>query len=115
METVIWQGKPFQFGFPSFTTYTISDSRLLVEKGVFTKRREEIRLYRVRDIAVTRSLIKRIFGMGDITVYSSDTSSPQYVLRNIRDTAKVADLLGEAAEEARLKYKAFEVTEIAQQ
>jgi uncharacterized membrane protein YdbT with pleckstrin-like domain len=112
METTIWQGKPFQFGLPSFTKYMITDSRIIVEKGVFTKRRDEIRLYRVRDIAVTRSLIKRIFRIGDITVYSTDTSSPQYVLRNIRQTANVADLLGEAAESARLKYKSFEITEV---
>lgn len=112
METIIWQGKPFHFGFPSFTKYTISDSRLIVEKGFFTKRRDEIRLYRIRDITVTRSLIKRMFGIGDIIVFSTDTSSPQYIIHNVRKTATVADLLGEASEAARLKFKAFELTEV---
>ena len=47
-ENVLWEGKPFNFGIPSFTKYQITDRRLIVEKGIFTKKREKIQLYRIR-------------------------------------------------------------------
>ncbi|QMV39960.1 PH domain-containing protein [Cohnella cholangitidis] len=111
-ENVLWEGKPFNYGIPSFTRYQITERRVIVERGIFTKRREEIQLYRVRDITLKRNLLERILKFGDITVFSTDTTSPTYTLRNIRDSVKVSDLLGQAAENARLRYKAQELTEI---
>lgn len=111
-DTIIWRGKPFNWGLPSFTLYTITESRLIVEKGIFTKRREEIRLYRVRDVSLKRNLIERMLKMGDITVFSTDSTSPTSLLRNIRNSVHVSDLLGEAVEQARMKYRAHELTEI---
>ena len=111
-ENVLWEGKPFNFGFPSFTHYRITDRRLIVEKGILTKNREEIQLYRIRDIALKRNLFERIFNMGDITILSTDTSSPAYTLRNIRNSIRIADILGQAAENSRIKNRALELTEV---
>ncbi|MFC4601235.1 PH domain-containing protein [Cohnella hongkongensis] len=111
-ESVLWEGKPFNFGFPSFTHYRITERRIIVEKGIFTKRREEIQLYRVRDITLKRNLFERMLKIGDITVISTDSTAPTYLLRNVRDSVAVSDLLGQAAENARLKYRAQELTEI---
>lgn len=111
-EDVLWEGKPFNFGFPSFTRYRITNRRLIVEKGILTKNREEIQLYRIRDIALKRNLFERIFRMGDITILSTDTSSPAYTLRNIRSSIKIADTLGQAVENSRIKNRALELTEV---
>lgn len=111
-ENVLWEGKPFNFGIPTFTRYQITDRRLIVEKGVFTKRREEIQLYRIRDISVKRNLLERMLKFGDITILSTDTSSPTYTLRNIRSSISVSDLLGHAAEASRIKHRAMELTEV---
>jgi len=111
-ETVLWEGKPFNFGIPSFTYYKITDRRIIVEKGMLTKKREEIQLYRIRDISLKRNLLERMMNFGDITVFSTDSSSPSYMLRNIKDSIKVNDLLGLAIEEARIKNRTHELTEI---
>jgi uncharacterized membrane protein YdbT with pleckstrin-like domain len=111
-ENVLWEGKPFNFGIPSFTKYQITDRRLIVEKGIFTKKREEIQLYRIRDIALKRNLYERMLKIGDITILSTDTSSPSYTLRNIRDSVRVADILGFASENSRIKNRAQELTEV---
>jgi uncharacterized membrane protein YdbT with pleckstrin-like domain len=110
-ETILWAGKPFSFGLPSFTKYTITDRRLIVDKGIFTKKREEIRLYRIRDISLKRNLIERIARIGDLIVYSTDTTTPTFLLKNIRDSIRVSDILSEAID-SRLKYKAQELTEV---
>ena len=109
MEKVLWEGKPFNYGFPSFTSYKITDSRIIVEKGILTKKRDEIRLFRIRDVSTKRSLWERLFKMGDITVISSDTTHASFVLRNIKQSTEVSDLLGEAVEKSRIKHRAFEV------
>ncbi len=111
-ETVLWEGKPFNYGIPTFTRYQITDRRIIVEKGVLTKRRDEIQLYRIRDISLKRNLLERMLKYGDITVLSTDTTSPTYTLKNIRDSVNVADLLSSAAENARIKNRAMEVTEV---
>lgn len=111
-EKVLWEGRPFNYGIPSFTHYKITDTRLIVEKGIFTKKREEIRLFRIRDISLKRSLMERIIRMGDITIQATDTTSPTYTLRNLKNSIQVADILGQAVENSRLKHKAFELTEV---
>ena len=63
----IWCGLPW-----TFTVYSFDEERILVDSGVFTKRQDEIRLYRVLDLSVSRTLIQRIFGMGTIHLKTSD-------------------------------------------
>lgn len=109
MEESLWKGKPFNFGFPSFTKYEITESRIIIEKGIFTKRRDEIRLYRVRDISIKRNLFERLLGIGDITVFSSDTNHSQFTLRNIKQSTQVADMLGTAVEKSRIKHRSLDV------
>jgi uncharacterized membrane protein YdbT with pleckstrin-like domain len=111
-ERVLWEGKPFNYGIPSFTSYKITDTRLIVEKGIFTKKREEIRLFRIRDISLKRNLLERMLRIGDITLHTTDTTTPTYKLRNLKGSIDVSDVLGEAVENSRMKHKAFELTEV---
>lgn len=111
-EKVLWEGKPFNYGIPSFTHYKITDTRLIVESGVFTKKREEIRLFRIRDISLKRSFMERILKIGDVTIQATDTTSPTYTLKNLENSVYVADILGQAVENSRIKHKAFELTEV---
>ncbi|MFC5530216.1 PH domain-containing protein [Cohnella yongneupensis] len=111
-EDVLWEGKPFNYGIPTFTRYQLTDRRLIVERGLFTKRREEIQLYRIRDISLKRNLLERMMNFGDITILSTDTSSPTYTLKNIRNSVKISDLLSQAAENSRVKNRAMELTEV---
>ncbi|WHY84054.1 PH domain-containing protein [Neobacillus novalis] len=100
-EKDLWMGKPFFFGFPSFTKYRITNQRLIIEKGVFTKITNEIELFRVRDIQVKRNLVERIFGFGDITVLSTDHMNSVILLKNIKKSVEVKDIIRNAVMEQR--------------
>lgn len=100
-EKDLWMGKPFYFGFPSFTKYRITNQRLIIEKGVFTKITSEIELFRVRDIQVKRNLVERIFGFGDITVLSTDHMNSVILLKNIKQSVEVKDIIRNAVREQR--------------
>ena len=95
----IWQGKKCYFGLPiSFTRYAVSEDRLFLSTGFFTIRDEEILLYRIRDINTSRTLWQRIFGVGTITVMSSDKSMSTLVMKNVKNPLEVKEMLHKQVE-----------------
>ena len=84
--TSLWTDRKRYFGLPlSFTRYSLSEDRLFVSEGFLNIKDDEILLYRVRDIDTRRSLWQRLFGVGTVTVVSSDKTMPNLVLKNIKD------------------------------
>ena len=91
-----WCGLPW-----SFTIYSFDDERIFIESGVFSKKEDEVRLYRVLDISLTRSFIQRIFKMGTITIDSSDKTLKCFQLKNIKNSREVKEQLSQLVEEER--------------
>lgn len=100
----IWKDRKRYFGLPlSFTRYALSNDRLFLSIGFLNIRDDELLLYRIRDIVTKRTLWQRIFGVGTVTVISSDKSQPTLVLKNIRKPMAFKELLHERVEEMKLK------------
>lgn len=100
----IWQDRKRYFGLPlSFTRYAMSEDRLFTSVGFLNIRDDEVLLYRVRDIDTNRSLWQRIFGVGTVTVVSSDKTMPALVLKNIKDPVHVKEMIHNQVEEMKLK------------
>ena len=100
----IWKDRKRYFGMPiSFTRYALSDDRLFISVGLLNIKDDEVLLYRVRDIDTSRSLWQRIFGVGTITVMSSDKSMPNLVLKNVKDPVFVKELLHRQVEEMKIR------------
>ncbi len=100
----IWKDRKRYFGLPlSFTRYALSDDRLFLSIGFLNIRDDELLLYRIRDIVTKRTLWQRIFGVGTVTVISSDKSQPTLVLKNIKNPLAFKELLHERVEEMKLK------------
>ena len=98
----IWKGKKCYFGLPiSFTRYAVSEDRLFLSVGFFTIRDEEVLLYRIRDINTSRTLWQRIFGVGTVTVISSDKSMPTLVMKNVKNPLEVKEMLHSQVEEMK--------------
>lgn len=60
--------------------YELTTERLRVSWGVFTRRTEEVELYRVKDTSLVEPFFQRIFDLGSIHVITSDASTPNYLL-----------------------------------
>ena len=100
----IWKDRKRYFGLPiSFTRYALSEDRLFTSVGFLNIKDDEILLYRVRDIDTNRSIFQRIFGVGTVTVMSSDKTMPNLVLKNIKDPIAVKELLHKQVEEMKIK------------
>lgn len=102
----LWKGRKrvLFLGLPlTFTSYTLLEDKFLVDSGFFTSHQEEIRLYRIIDISLTRTFFQKIFGLGTITCDTSDKSCPKLEIINIRDVKNVKELLSQAVENERIK------------
>ena len=100
----IWKDKKRYFGMPiSFTRYGMSEDRLFISVGFLNIKDDEVLLYRVRDIDTSRTLWQRLFGVGTITVMSSDKTMPTMVLKNIKNPVEVKELLHAQVEDIKLK------------
>ena len=102
--TSLWTDRKRYFGLPlSFTRYALSGDRLFISVGFLNIKDDEILLYRVRDIDTSRSLWQRIFGVGTITVLSSDKTMPTLVLENVKDPIFVKELIHKQVEEVKIQ------------
>ena len=100
----IWKDRKRFLGMPlSFTRYALSEDRLFLSVGFFSIKDEEVLLYRIRDISSTRTLWQRLFGVGTITVSSSDKSMPTLVLKNVRKPLDVKELHHAQVEEMKIR------------
>ena len=94
----IWCGIPC-----TFTIYSFDDERFYIDSGFLNKKSEEVRLYRILDISLSRSLLQRLFGMGSISINSSDKTLGNFTINNIKDSRKVKEQLSTLVESCRDK------------
>ncbi len=100
----IWKDRKRFLGMPlSFTRYAMSEDRLFMSVGFLSIKDDEVLLYRVRDIDTSRTLWQRIFGVGTVTVVSSDRTTPNLVLKNIKRPVAVKEMIHEQVEEMKLR------------
>ena len=103
-ERQLWRGRPSKLWSPRMAItnrYRLTDQRLRWEYGFIGRRIEEVDLFRVNDVAVKQAALERILGFGDITVYMSDSSSPEKILHNVVRPDRVKDLIREAVRRER--------------
>lgn len=98
-----WQDKKRTlFGLPlSFTKYSLTKEKLLVKTGFLSLHEEEVRLYRILDVTLIRSLGQRIFRVGTIHCCSADKSTPEFDIKSVKNSEWVKETLSNLIEEDR--------------
>ena len=123
-ESVLWQGRPSQIlNLPIFlscllilpipvafarwlslrcTSYVLTSERLRISSGVFSRRSEELELYRVKDLTVEEPFLQRLVGRGRLILQTSDRTHPVIVLSAMRDVSALRDLIRAQVERLRV-------------
>lgn len=108
MELLWSDRKRTLFGLPlSFTKYSLDEERLYIETGFLSTTSDEVRLYRIMDLSLKKSLGQRIFGVGDIEVHSSDKTLKDFVIKSVKEPGRVKELLSEHVEIQRDKKRVY--------
>ena len=99
----LWKDRKRTFlGLPwSFTKYSMDEERLYIDKGFFKTTSDEVRLYRIMDVRLTRSLIQKMFGLGDIEVHSSDKTLHDFTIQSIKNPKEIKEMLSQNVEKQR--------------
>ena len=101
---ILWSDrKRVLFGLlPSFTKYTLTKELLTVDSGILTSVEDEVRLYRILDIQLVRTLGQKLAGLGTIQVFSADQGLGNFKIENVRNPQKVKTILSNAVEKERM-------------
>lgn len=91
-----WLGLPW-----TFTRYSLDPERFYLDKGILTSTSDEVRLYRITDISLERTLWQKIIGTGTIHVSSSDKSLHNFSIVNVKRPDEVRELLSHHVEKQR--------------
>jgi membrane protein YdbS with pleckstrin-like domain len=86
-----------------FTKYKLTDQRLIITKGIFTRHIETVELYRIKDIKYDASFWQRMVGIGNIRMISSDRSTDKISLLGFADSMKKFDQIRQGVETCRMK------------
>ena len=105
MEKELWSDckRVVFFGLPlSFTKYRLTTNRLFVNTGFLTQREDEVRLYRITDVSLSRTLMQRVFGLSTIHCNSSDKTLGNFDIINIKDGEEVKEILSQSVGRERI-------------
>ena len=83
------------------TVYELTTQRLRMTKGLFSKKLDELELYRVKDSTLDQPFLLRIIGAGNVKVLSSDATMPEVTLVAVHRAYDVREKLRKAVEEER--------------
>lgn len=86
------------------TVYTLTDQRLSIRRGVFNRVTEDLELYRVRDTRLEQTFFERMFGLGEVILFTSDASTPEIHLpwlKNAESLRESVRRLSEARRDAK--------------
>ncbi len=112
---ILWQDRKRTFlGLPlSFTKYILNEKCLIIRTGFLTTNEDEVRLYRIIDVTLRRTLGQRILGIGSIICHSSDETMKKFEIKNIKRSRQTKELLSELIEQQRHANRVFNRENIA--
>lgn len=100
-EKILWRGRPF---LSLVETYTLTNERIKIVRGLVSRDVENFELIRVQDIDLKQNVGERMLGIGDIAIRGQDASRPVITLRNISKPEEVYETLRRAWLEARKRH-----------
>jgi uncharacterized membrane protein YdbT with pleckstrin-like domain len=83
------------------TTYELTTQRLRIRTGILNRRIDELELYRVKDYSVEQPFLLRMVGLGNLTMMTSDLSTPTLAMRAIPGVESVREQLRNAVQHER--------------
>ncbi|NUP11604.1 MAG: PH domain-containing protein [Polyangiaceae bacterium] len=83
-------------------TYRVTTQRIVVDKGILSKKMEQLDLYRINDFTIERPFGQRIMGTGNLRLTTFDKSTPIVELSGLKtDVVQLYETLRVAVEASK--------------
>lgn len=83
------------------TVFTLTTQRLQMRRGVFNRVLDDLELYRVRDTRFEQTFWERMFGVGEVILYTTDASTPEVHITWLKDAALLREAVRKLSEARR--------------
>lgn len=91
----------YQFLIVNSASYTITNQRIVRRMGLFNRTTFEIELYRVKDVHLYEPLHLRLFGLGTISLISSQRREQIFEIIAVSNAAEIREQLRHLVEKRR--------------
>lgn len=91
------------------TRYVVTTERIKTVRGVLSRQRNELELYRIKDTALDEPFLLRIVSRANVRLMSSDRSSPDLVLRAVAGAEPLREQIRRHVERLRDRKRVREV------
>ena len=84
------------------TRVDVTTQRITTQVGIFTRRRWDMELYRVKDTTLFEPFLLRLVSLANIEVVSSDKSTPSMVIPAVKDAENLRQKIRVNVEQMRI-------------
>lgn len=84
-------------------TYSLTSERLIIRSGVFNIATETLELYRVRDLQIMEPFWLRLWGLKNIHLITTDSTTPEVILDHIPSALDLGSKFRQQIEISRQK------------
>ena len=88
---------------------SITNQRIIEEKGVLSKTTNELELFRVKDLKLDQPFFLRLVGLSNIILLTSDRTNKRYVIEGVDNGKDLREKLRVSVEKRRDEKKVREV------
>jgi uncharacterized membrane protein YdbT with pleckstrin-like domain len=96
MALVILAGFLFRFS----TTYTITNQRLTIQRGILSKHMQQTRVERVQNVNTDQSLLDRLLRVGQVDFDTAGADDSDFTFRGVADPQQVVRAVDKAHAES---------------
>lgn len=94
-------GKGIDLSLPQFN-YILTNERLfIIKKGYIGTQKEEIELYKIKDVRVKQGIKDKVIGIGTIEILSVDETTPIIILKQIKNPEYVKEAIRSAVRNSK--------------
>ncbi len=70
----------------------VSNERIVIEAGFWNKVRDDVEIFRIRDVVMKQSIWNRIFGIGDVVIKSTEGRTEEtHTLKGVPNPVDVSE------------------------
>ncbi len=77
---------------------TVTNERIVIEQGFLTKVRDDVEIFRLRDVVSSRNLLQQVLGIGHVKLKAAEGRAEEeiHVLRGVPDPVGVSEVIRNA-------------------
>jgi uncharacterized membrane protein YdbT with pleckstrin-like domain len=75
------------------TVYKVTNRRIITQKGIFSKNREDISLMDIRAFNIKQTILERMLNIGSVSIVTAAAGAGYEVIRNVKNPDNIREMI----------------------